>query len=453
MPSAGQTRIFYGLDPIYSAVVVAGIGDECLAYNEVEQMDELKEGIRNASALGSKTMQSLFMRTINVESFGNAESAAEGAAMGVWVYQEFKKADQHVIVPKINLYNDCDYTGWQIGLQKAAAQNLARQLCEMPGNLLTPIAFAQAAVEALCKSAISVEVKVKEWARIMKMHAFLAAARGSCEPPIFLEISYYGCDPEVAPVVLVGKGVTFDSGGLCLKSYDEQRHMRGDMAGAAAVVGTSRAVSALQLPINLRCLIPLYENMPGPCALKPGDIVKARNGKTILVHDTDYDGRLSLADALAYAMTYNPKFICDVGTLSKELSELFGEFATAVFSNNDVLYEMLRVASIHTGDRIWRLPLWNHFTEKVVTTPSSDVQDKLKDTGLPCTCAAFLHEFIPPVDWIHLDTYGVMITDGVSHPYLRRGMSGKPTRTLVEFMAQLACKHTVAEKEEKMASA
>ncbi|KAK9500960.1 hypothetical protein O3M35_002113 [Rhynocoris fuscipes] len=451
LPRAGQTRVFYGLDPYYQAICVTGVGEECVGYNDVEQVDELKEAIRNAAALGARTLQEIFMRTIYIDSFENAESAAEGAAMGIWVYQEYKQLDRQMIIPRIELFNDCDFTGWQIGLQKAAAQNLARQLTEMPANMLTPINFAQAAVESVCRAGISAEVRVKEWCKIMHLDAFLAAASGSCEPPIFLELSYYGCDPDVAPVVLIGKGVTYDSGGVCLKSCDVQRYMRGDMSGGATVLSTARAVSALQLPINLRCIIPLHENMPGTCAMKPGDVIKTRNGKTVLIHDTDFDGRLALADALAYAVTYNPKFICDIGSFSKELVELLGEAATIVYCNNDILYEMMRIASIHTGDRIWRLPLWNHFSEKVLRTQFSDVQDKLHnvDSGLPCTCAAFLKEFAPPGDWIHLDTYAVLLTDGKAHEYLRPGFSGKPTRTIIEFLAQLACKH-LAVGEEKM---
>lgn len=447
VPKKGETRIFYGLDKQFSAVVVVGIGDSCQKYNEYEQIDELKESIRMAAGSGVRAMQNIHIRTLFVESFGHAESAAEGAALGVWVYQEMKNPVKHTYVPRIELYDDCDYTGWQIGLQKAAAQNLARQLSETPANLLTPISFAQAAVEVLCKAGVNVEVKVRNWSKIMAMEAFLAAARGSCEPPIFLETSYYGCDPDVPPIVLVGKGITFNSGGLCLKTCPEMKHMRGDMSGAASVVGVCRAVSALQLPINIRGLLPLYENLPGTCAMKPGDIVRARNGKTIVVEDTDFAGRIALADALSYSLMFNPKFVLDIGTHCPEMQEMMGAAATGVFSNNDQLYEMMRVASIHTGDRVWRMPLWNHYSDKVKALPEADVRDFYKGSGAPCTCAAFLREFVPPVDWIHLETYGVNLSDGVTWSYLRKGMSGRPTRTVVEFLAQLACKHESEEQQ------
>lgn len=440
VPLPGEVRVFYGVDPKYSAVAIVGLGEECVGYNDLEELDEWKEAIRIGAACGSRALQDLHMRNIFIESFGHAESAAEGSALGVWIYQELKNPSKQKTIPRLELYDDCDFTGWQIGLQKAAAQNLSRQLAETPANLLTPIAFAQAAVEVLCKAGVSVEVKVRNWSKIMNMEAFLMAARGSCEPPIFLETSYYGCDPDVSPIVLVGKGTTFDSGGLCLKTCPELKHMRGEMAGAAMVVAVCRAASALQLPINIRGLIPLYENLPGSCAMKPGDIIRARNGKTILIETTDFDGRMALADALVYGGIYNPKFILDIGSLSQEIKNLLGSAATGVFSNNDALFENMRIAGMHTGDRVWRLPLWEHYTEKITTQPFADVQDHLlhkEVTGVTCAAAAFLRQFIPNTDWIHLDTTGVNISTGSC--LVREGMSGRPTRTVVEFLAQLAC--------------
>ncbi|KAL1131060.1 hypothetical protein AAG570_012297 [Ranatra chinensis] len=363
-------------------------------------MDELKEAIRRAAASGCQALQDLYIRTIFVDSFGHAESSAEGAGMGVWLYQELKRQELQKSVPRLELFEDCDFTGWQIGLQKAAAQNLARQLSETPGNLLTPIAFAQSAIEFLGKAGVTLEIRSKDWAKLMGFNAFLAAAKGSCEPPVFLEAVYYGCEADVAPIVLIGKGVTFDSGGLVRKDYQEMLHMRGDMAGAACVVATCRA------------------SLPGPCAMKPGDIVRAKNGKSILVESADFDGRMGLADAFCYATNYNPKVVVSVGTMREEMRQTLGIEAAGVFANNDVLYEQMRIASIHTGDRVWRLPLWQHYTEM----------------------AAFLREFLPPSDWLHMDIYAVNMTEGDTASYLRKGMTGRPTRTLIEFLAQFACK-------------
>ncbi|XP_014240540.1 cytosol aminopeptidase-like [Cimex lectularius] len=446
IPRLGETRVFYDLDPQFNVVVVVGLGEECVGYNEREQMDEWKESIRIAAGSGVRKLQELHARTVHIESFGHAESSAEGAAMGMWVYQEHKSPEQQIFIPRLELFDDCDYTSWQIGLQKAAAQNLSRQLSETASNLLTPIGFAQMAVDVLAKANVNVEVKVHNWSKAMHMEGFLSAAKGSCEPPVFLEASYYGCDHDTAPIILIGKGVTFDSGGLCLKNRQEMKYSRSNMSGAGTVVAVCRAASALQLPINVRALIPLFENMPGSCAYKPGDVIRSRNGKTIIVNDTDFDGRISLTDAITYSSTYNPKFIVDVGMLCRETGEIMGQGATVVFTNNDLLYEQMRIAGVHTGDRIWRLPLWEYYHLMISDHEIADTGDLYRACGATGSCAAFLHEFVPSVDWIHLDTFGVNRTDGKTWSYLRKGMTGRPTRTIVEFLASLACQEDENEK-------
>ncbi|VEN51679.1 unnamed protein product, partial [Callosobruchus maculatus] len=351
-PKKGEVRVFYNIDPEFSLVAVAGLGRECQGYDVFEQMDEGKEAIRIASATGCKALQKMRVERVFVESFGHSESAAEGSALGVWLYQEKKNVKLQKVIPTLELYDDCDWTGWQIGLQKAAAQNLARQLMDCPANMMTPTSFAQNAVEVLCKSGINVEVKVKGWAETQQMNAFLAASQGSCEPPIFLELSYYGACKDERPVILIGKGITYNSGGICLKDCNKQRYMRGDMGGAACVLAACRAVAGLQLPLNIRALIPLCENMPGCAAMRPGDIVKAMNGKSIKIESTDTAGRLCLADALVYAQNFWPRFIVDVGTMTNDMKHALGASASGVWSNSEALWEYMLAASMHTGDRV-----------------------------------------------------------------------------------------------------
>ncbi|EDW38649.1 GL19702 [Drosophila persimilis] len=315
-----------------------------------------------------------------------------------WRYNVQKTAGRllqnRIPVPSLDLYarkdEVCDLEGWRIGLQKAAAQNLTRQLQEMPSNLLTPTAFAQNVVEVLCKSGVNVEVKVEGWAESQSMHAFLAVGKASCEPPIFLELTYYGTCAEERPIVLVGQGVTYDAGGLCLKEKHELFHMRGDMTGAAVVVACCRAVAGLRLPVNIRGLIPLCENVVGCNSVRTGDMVKSMNGKTIEIQCTDHEDVLVLADALLYAQNFCPKS----------------------------------------------------------STPAcipgrSDVQNYGIDRGgRPCKAAAFLREFVPCGQWMYIDATNVMVTKGFEYEYLRKGMAGRPTRTLVEFIAQTICKDT-----------
>ncbi|CAH2019747.1 unnamed protein product [Acanthoscelides obtectus] len=406
LPRTGEVRLFYNLDPEFSMVAVAGLGRQCQGYDVFEQMDEGKETIRVASAHGCKALQKMRVRKVYVESFGHAESAAEGCALSVWLYQEKKAKKHQIYIPTIELYDDCDWTGWQIGLQKAAAQNLSRQLMDCPSNMMTPTTFAQNAVEVLCKSGINVEVKVRGWAETQKMNAFLAASQGSCEPPIFLELSYYGACKDERPVVLIGKGITYNSGGIYLKAPNKQRFMRGDMGGAACVVAACRAIAGLQLPINVRALLPLCENMPGCAAMRPGDIVKAMNGKSIKIESTD-------------------------------------TAASGVWTNSEALWEYMLAASMHTGDRVWRFPLWDHFTKMIAGHHAVDTKTYGRGGKPRCgennKVAAFLNEFVPCGDWLHIDSYGVMFSTGEDYPYLRRGMSGRPTRTLVEFLSQLVC--------------
>ncbi|XP_075228753.1 cytosol aminopeptidase-like [Lycorma delicatula] len=439
-PYQNEVRVFYGLDPRFPKVAMVGLGEECLSYNEKEQIDENKERIRQAAASGCVVLQNVNrVENIFVESFGHAESSAEGAAMSLWQYQEHKKIDKRIIIPKLFLFEDCDFTGWHIGLHKAAAQNLARQLSDAPPNLLTPRSFAEHTVKLLNASGINIEVKIKKWLKIVGMDSLLAVGRGSCEDPVLVEATYYGCDPGVCPVVLIGKAVTFDSGGLCLKTPDEMEYMRNDMAGAACVIAALRAASALQLPINIRALIPMCENMIGPKAMKPGDTIKSLKGQTVNSWDTNLDSRLSVIDVLSYAATYNPKLVLDIGSFNRNMIESLGFAATGVWTNNDKLWEQVRVASIHTGDRVWRFPLWKHFSKRIVVTGTSDTKDVLTELGGPSLAAAFLNRFLCGGDWIHMDIYGVTKTNGTTFPYLRKGMTGRPTRTLIEFLAQFAC--------------
>uniref|UniRef100_A0A023ETS5 Cytosol aminopeptidase n=1 Tax=Aedes albopictus TaxID=7160 RepID=A0A023ETS5_AEDAL len=445
LPKRGQTRIFFNLEPTYSAVAVCGLGSECLGYDSAEKLDLSKEAIRVAAASGCRALQKLETNRIYVEDFGHAESAAEGAHMSMWINQKMKKPEERKFMPQLQLYYDpqlpCDANGWKIGLAKAEAQNLARELQEAPANHMTPTTFAQNVVQILCNSGVNVEVKVRSWAESQGMTSFLTVAKGSCEPPIFLELSYYGTNLKERPIVLVGQGNTYDSGGICAKKLHALKDMRGDMAGAACVVATCRAIAALKLPVNIRALIPLCEHMIGYNAMKPGDVIPVKNGKSIEVVNTDYEGPLVLVDALLYATSFGPKYIVDVSTISDHVLGSFGKVCSAVFTNSEDLWQRIKNAGVHTGDRVWRLPLWDYFSQQMCSVQHVDVQNYGRGVGgEACKAAAFLREFLPCGQWMHIDAHNVMTTKGEDYPYLRRGMAGRPTRTLIEFIAQACCK-------------
>lgn len=210
--------------------------------------------------------------------------------------------------------------------------------------------------------------------------------------------------------------------------------MRADMGGAACVAASIYALANLCAPVNIKAFIPLTENMPSGSATKPGDVVKAMNGKSICVDNTDAEGRLILADALCYSGKFKPKWILDIATLTGAMSVALGKAATGVFSNSDVLYQLLEEAGATTGDRVWRFPLWKFYSKQVTDYPGYDVNNIGKGKGGgSCTAAAFLKEFVPEkTDWLHLDMASVM--SGGDDKIIADGISGRPTRTLIEFI-------------------
>ncbi|CAK1588531.1 unnamed protein product [Parnassius mnemosyne] len=438
-PKLGETRIFYDLDPQFAFVAVAGLGTECFSFNSLERLDESKEAIRIAAGSGTKALQPFRPSVIHVESFGNAEAAAEGANLANWQFREYKTPNKNTISnAKLVLHDDCDLEGWNIGQIKAESQNLARYLQEMPANFLNPTSFAKIAVDLLCELDINVEVRTQGWAANHEMGGFVSIGRSSIQPPLYVEISYYGANEDTRPIVLIGKGVTFDSGSLHLKPPKDLQFMKGDMAGAACVLAITRAASILKLPINIRGILPLCELMPNGKCPKSGDLVSSANGKSILIRLPSCEGRLLIADSLVYARNYWPKFIVDIGTMSKELIHTLGGAACGCYTNSEELFCYLESASSQTGDRIWRMPLWKFYEERIKNTHAADVANTAKHKyGDSPNCAAFLKQFVCDSQWIHLDTYNIAYSKGRDCPYLCRGMTGRPTRTVIEFLYQL----------------
>ncbi|XP_055597753.1 cytosol aminopeptidase-like [Uranotaenia lowii] len=438
----GSVKVFNNIDPDYGSVAVAGLGLEGVGFHELEQFDEGFENVRIAAGIGSMCLQRNGCTKISVDPMQAAEQAAEGAGLGTWKYQANKIKSHRKPIPKLELYDSPDGDAWTRGLFKADAQNLARSLSDGPGNQITPTAFAQAAVDALCPCGVNTEVRNLDWIEAKGLGTFLAVAKSSCEPPVFLEISYCGEHDSGRPIMLVGTGLTFNSGGLCLKEPHGMSKQRAAMAGAATVVATIRAAAALSLPVNLVGLIPLCENMPSGMAFKPGDVITTLNGRTVCVHDTNNAGRLLMADTFLYGQsTFKPKVVVDVSTMTRGVTHALGGAASGVFSNSDFLWKQMQKAGAISGDRVWRLPLWKYFSHKVTNYTNVDMSNTGHGKGSACLGAAFLKEFVPCVDWIHLDIAGVgMLKRGVGIPYLVQDrMTGRPTRTLIQFLYQMAC--------------
>ncbi|XP_076004147.1 cytosol aminopeptidase [Genypterus blacodes] len=436
----GKSRIFYGIHKNFPCVAVVGLGKKGAGVCGMEKWDVGKENVRQAVSVGCRQLQDAEVKHVEVDDCGDAQSAAEGAALGLFQYDQLKSKKKAKVTTQ--LHGSADTEGWERGMLYAEGQNLARLLMEAPANYVTPTAFADTIEEKVARHAerVTVHKRSQAWIAEQQMGAFLSVTRGSEEPPVFLEIHYKGApDCTQAPLVLVGKGVTFDSGGISIKPSPSMDAMRADMGGAATVCASVVTAAALKLPVNIIGLAPLCENMPSGKATKPGDVVTAKNGKTIQVDNTDAEGRLILADALCYAHNFNPRAIVNVATLTGAMDVALGSAATGVFTNSDWLWEQLQKASVVTGDRVWRMPLFQHYTRQVTDCQLADLNNigKYSRSGGACTAAAFLREFVTAPHWAHLDIAGVMANkDEV--PYLRKGMAGRPTRTLVEFAGSLA---------------
>lgn len=450
-----KTKIFYNLHRDYPVVSVVGLGPRNASYNEDEDVDEKRENIRSAMAVAAKSVRDeQGVDEIHFDPCGDPEASAEGASLALWYFDELKSKKYKKKVVKVDVYQatagaqsvqevapgsasaQSVKETFDRGATLARAQNVCRRLAEMPANLMTPTIFCKTAEELLSGfSNVKVLVHDQKWAEQKKMGSFLSVAKGSAEPPKFLEI-HYNNKPDSKPFVLLGKGITFDSGGISIKPSANMDKMRYDMGGAANVVSTVFALAALQAKVNVVVLAPLCENLPSGTANKPGDVVVAMNGKTIQVDNTDAEGRLILADGLCYAHEFDPQAILDIATLTGAMNIALGSAATGVFTRSAKLFETLREAGVHTGDRVWRLPLYSHYKTQVTDSQLADCLNigKVAGQGGSCTAAAFLSEFVTCPKWLHLDIAGVMESKD-EYPYYSKGMSGRPVRTLFYFLS------------------
>ncbi|MBU3694417.1 MAG: leucyl aminopeptidase [Rhodocyclaceae bacterium] len=306
---------------------------------------------------------------------------------------------------------------------------LARELGNLPANVCTPSYLADRA-EALGKEAgLKVQVFDEKAIAKMDMGSFLSVARGSAEPPRFIVLRYQGAAKDDPPVALVGKGVTFDTGGISIKPSGEMDEMKYDMCGAASVFGTLHAVAQLKLPINVVGIIPATENMPGGKATKPGDIVTSMSGQTIEILNTDAEGRLILCDALTYAKEkVKPVLAIDIATLTGACVIALGHVASGLYSNDDKLAKELLDAGHAAWDRAWHMPLWDDYQQQL----SSNFADMGNIGGRPggsITAACFLSRFTRDMKWAHLDIAGTAWVSGKA-----KGATGRPVGLLTEFL-------------------
>ena len=322
--------------------------------------------------------------------------------------------------------------GMREGRAIAAGMALARDLGNLPANVCTPAYLAESAVKLGRECRLAVEVLEQKDMDKLGMGSLLSVSRGSHQPPKLVILRYSGAGKKDRPVVLVGKGITFDTGGISIKPSAEMDEMKFDMCGAASVLGTLHAVAELALKLNVIGIVPACENMPGGAATKPGDIVTSLSGQTIEILNTDAEGRLILADALTYAERFEPQAVVDIATLTGACVIALGHVCSGLFANKDDLARELLAAGAESWDRAWRLPLWDDYQEQLKSNFADFANIGGRAAG-SVTAACFLSRFARKYDWAHLDIAGTAWKSGKE-----KGATGRPVPLLTTFLMNRA---------------
>ncbi len=440
-----QITVIHSLGRIPAArVVVAGLG---------KQQELSLDKIRGVVAETCRLLRKMYVDSIAAVAQGAgiagitvedaAQAVTEGALLGVYTFrQHITKEAEHGEIKQLAIV-DADESkipslerGCNKGRVLAEATNLARDMVNEPANYMTPTDMAKMATRLAETYGLEVSVLEREQMQELGMGALLGVAQGSKQPPKFIVLNYKGDEPGEIGVVLVGKGITFDSGGISIKPSEGMGEMKGDMAGGASVMAALSAIAQLKPRINVMALIPATENLPSGKALKPGDILTAMGGKTIEIISTDAEGRLTLADALGYAKQHGAKLMVDVATLTGAMRAALGDICTGVFGNNQELVDKVIAAGAEAGERIWQFPMYDEYKEQ----NKSDVAD-IKNVGGKfagaITAAQFLAEFAGDTPWVHLDIAGTSMSEKEQN-YLVKGATGVPVRTLVNLVLSLA---------------
>ena len=325
--------------------------------------------------------------------------------------------------------------GIRVGQIIGQEVNRCRELANTPGGEMTPVLLAAAAKNAVKGTKVQVSVLGKKELRRLKMGGILGVAQGSQEIPQFIIMEYHGAKPADKPVVLIGKGVTFDTGGLNLKPSDYIYEMHMDMSGGAAVIHALVLASRLGIQKNIIGLIPAVENMPSGSSYRPGDMLRTMSGKTIEVLNTDAEGRIILADALEYSKRYKPQLIVDVATLTGAAASALGQHASAILTDDSNLEKMMRELGEESGDYVWPLPLWEEYEAEVKGTFGDIANVGKTKYGGTITGGIFLWQFIKGYPWVHIDMVPRMTA--VEGEYLAKGAAGAPVRLLIKLLERV----------------
>ena len=441
-----ETSLVYLPGAAGSRVLLVGIGK--LEEGAGKQEGAARAAIRRAAAVAARRAKALgtgavafampapLRGALGAADF--AQVAAEGMGQGAWQFDELKSpnGEKKPPIASVTLVVEPGeeqgaQPGFRIGVAAAEGQALARRLQFLPPNTCTPAYLGEVAQQLGSTYGFTVTVLDREQMRKEGMGAVLAVAQGSRTEPRFIVLEYHGAG-DAPPVALVGKGVTFDTGGISIKPAAQMEEMKYDMSGAAAVLGAFETLGRLKPKLNVVGAIPSADNMPGGAAYRPADVVKSHSGKTIEIVNTDAEGRLLLADALSYVRKFKPSAVLDAATLTGAAVIVLGHAASAIMGSDEALVEEVRRAGERAGERVWPLPMYDDYRELI----KSDIADVKNSGGRPAgtiTAGWFLREFAEGYPWVHIDVAGTAYTDADSPP-LAKGPAAVPTRLFVEFL-------------------
>jgi leucyl aminopeptidase len=440
LPASGTRALLVGVGKLDEPPLGGGGG--------ASRQSSTRNALRRAAAVAARRAKALGTGAVafampaalrgDVSPADFAQVAIEGAAQGAWQYDDLKSpnGERKAAVTSMTAVVEPSEeqgarAGFEIGRAIAEGQSLARRLQFLPPNTCTPEYLAETARALGRTYGFAITVLGREEMKGQGMGALLAVAQGSATEPRFIVLEYRG-GGDAAPVVLVGKGITFDSGGISIKPALQMDEMKYDMSGAAAVLGAFEVLGRLKPKLSAVGLVPSTDNMPSGSAVRPADVVKSHSGKTIEIVNTDAEGRLVLADALSYARRFNPAAVLDAATLTGAVLIALGHAASAVMGTDEALLEEVRRAGDRAGERVWPLPMYDDYRE-LNKSDIADVKNSGGRTAGTITAGWFLREFAEGYPWVHVDVAATAYSDTDSPP-LAKGPAGVPTRLFAEFL-------------------
>ena len=441
----GETLLLHGSSQaLAERVLLVGLGKESTFFlHSLRQVTSSVVQLLAEKQLGTflLTLQQLPIKRTDLSE--RIQTVTEGVLLADYRYDRYlpkAKPGQPVPLDRVDLLISAEDNTATATAAVAAAEAIgagvcfARDLVNAPGNLKSPEYLAMQAVAMAEKTGISASLLDRRELKRQGFGAMLGVAQGSEQEPYLIVLEYRGGIETDQPIALVGKGVTFDSGGISLKPSEKMDEMKMDMGGAATVLGTMLAAAQMKLPINLVAVVPAVENMPSGTAIRPGDILTSLSGKTIEVLNTDAEGRLILADALTYVGRYQPRVVIDLATLTGACIIALGHQAAAVLGNHDGLIRQLLKAGERSGERFWQLPLWDEYAD-LIKSDFADVKNTGGRAAGTITAAAFLQQFADKYRWAHLDIAGMAWAEQ-GKAGLPKGGTGFGVRALIEYLRE-----------------